>query len=109
MFFANQVALLMRILVVFFRKMQKSEKNRLFFQWKKIASYKTVMKFWLYWESSMKMQSAIAIGGRAAMMLLHALCVSVYPSLWLLNENPIWSATSVREKHWFYSIGPKQY
>ena len=41
-----------------------------------------------------------AIGGRLTEMSLHGLCVcvSVYPRLWLQNENPLRPASSVREK-----------
>ena len=97
MFFAEHVAFLVRILV---RKCKKSKKVKKPFVFPEKNFSNTKMKnkkietlyFKAFW------QSAIAIGGRATMMLLHALCVFLCTPLFEPKWEPL-EETSVREKN----------
>ena len=63
-------------------------KSALFFQRKIFRLYKTILQFWLYWESSVNFESAPATAGRATTLTkARFVCVSVDPSL-NRNENP---------------------
>ena len=74
MFFVQQVAFLLRILVRKCKKRKKCKKAVVF-----IVNIFTVIVFEDYFFKNLQRErfflSAIAIGGRAATMLLHALCV----------------------------------
>ena len=47
---------------------------------------------------------AFAVAGASTLLCGHALCVFLCTSSLMHNENPNGSATSVREKHWFYVV-----
>ena len=65
------------------------EKNHLFFQRKLFRILKTVHFFGLWWKNPSENEIAVAIGGRAATMLLHALCVFLCGPLFDVSWEPL--------------------
>ena len=58
---------------------------------------KTIHFFGLLWKNPNEMKTAIVIGGRLAMMLLHALCLFLCIPLFDCQMRTLRSETSVKE------------
>ena len=64
-------------------------KSALFFQRKIFRLYKTILKFWLYWESSMNFEVVFSAAGPAVIFPSHALCVFLCTPLFEPKWEPL--------------------